>query len=66
VPQRSADDTVNLAFNGLEPVTRVAFDGRPLDFLLDTGNQTTTHCGRDSPRTFLSWQRVKEGKVALA
>jgi hypothetical protein len=42
VPQRSADDTVNLAFNGLEPVTRVAFDGRPLDFLLDTGNQTTT------------------------
>jgi hypothetical protein len=32
----------NLAFNGLEPVARVEFDKKLLDFVLDTGNQATS------------------------
>lgn len=40
---RSANSAAgNVVFNGLEPVVRVEFEGKMLEFLLDTGNQATS------------------------
>jgi hypothetical protein len=33
---------INLSFDGFNPVTRVTFEGKQLDFILDTGNQAGT------------------------
>lgn len=52
-PSRSARTDVNLAFDGVTPVTRVQISGKPFEFVLDTGNQGGTQLwerfGRDLP-----------------
>lgn len=52
-PIRTARGDVNLAFDEGTPVTRVQFEGKPLEFVLDTGNQGGTQLwerfGRDFP-----------------
>jgi len=40
--KRPAKADVNLAFDGVTPVTRVQLLGKPLEFVLDTGNQGGT------------------------
>jgi hypothetical protein len=69
VGPRRTDNPPNLAFSDFQPLTRVAFNGGPLDFVLDTGNQAGTQLwerfGRDfSPlvkeRGRTSTQRVNQ------
>jgi len=52
---RARDSEGNLMFNGLAPVIRVAFDGRPLSFYLDTGNMAQSQL----------WSRFAEDFAAL-
>jgi len=51
--KRTAKGDVNLAFDGVTPVTRVQLLGKSLEFVLDTGNQGGTRLwerfGRDFP-----------------
>ena len=42
----------NLAFDGATPLTRVQMSGRPLDFVLDTGNQAGTQLWERFARDF--------------
>jgi clan AA aspartic protease (TIGR02281 family) len=69
VGPRRTDNPPNLAFNDFQPLTRVAFSGGPLDFVLDTGNQAGTQLWarfeRDFPalvkeRGIKSTQRVNQ------
>jgi Aspartyl protease len=39
---RTANPASNLAFDGMTPLTRVLVSGKPLEFVLDTGNQAGT------------------------
>ena len=41
-PIRSGQVDVNLAFDGVTPVTRVQVSGRPIEMVLDSGNQGGT------------------------
>lgn len=41
-PVRTAKPDGNLAFDGVTPLTRVQFLGKPLELVLDTGNQSGT------------------------
>jgi hypothetical protein len=51
-PIRTARADVNLAFDGETPVTRVQFEGKPLEFVLDTGNQGGTQLWERFARDF--------------
>ncbi len=51
----SADALSNLAFDQLLPVTRVESEGRPLDFVFDTGNEAGTQL----------WERFAQDFAAL-
>jgi len=42
----------NLAFNDFQPLIRVAYDDRPLDFVFDTGNQAGTQLWERFGREF--------------
>jgi hypothetical protein len=53
--RRRAGADINLVFDGMTPVTRVQFEGRPLEFVLDTGNQGGTQL----------WQRFAQDFPAL-
>ena len=67
-PIRIAKVDVNLAFDGVTPLTRVQFDGKPLEFVLDTGNQGGTQLwerfARDFPEA-VSKGRKSTKQVAL-
>ena len=51
-PIRTARTDVNLAFDGVTPVTRVQLSGKPLEFVLDTGNQGGTQLWERFARDF--------------
>jgi aspartyl protease len=51
-PIRTARTDVNLAFDGVTPVTRVQVSGKPLEFVLDTGNQSGTQLWERFARDF--------------
>jgi hypothetical protein len=52
VARREAADRSNLAFDELNLLTRVESDGRPLDFILDTGNSRETQLWERFARDF--------------
>lgn len=58
----------SLWFDGLAPVVRLQYQGRPLDFLLDTGNSAGTQLWERFAREFpdLVRERGVKGKEFLA
>lgn len=59
-PIRTARPDVNLAFDGVTPLTRVQVSGKPLAFVLDTGNQGGTQVWERFARDFP--EVVSEGR----
>jgi Aspartyl protease len=51
-PTRTAGIYGNLAFDGVTPLTRVLVSGKPLEFVLDTGNQAGTQLWERFARDF--------------
>ena len=51
-PIRTARPDGNLAFDGATPVIRVQYSGKPLEFVLDTGNQGGTQLWERFARDF--------------
>jgi Aspartyl protease len=63
VAPRTTHRGENLVFHDFQPITRVAFDGQPLDFVLDTGNQAGTQLWERFRREFAT---LVNGMVARA
>jgi aspartyl protease len=61
-PTRPATVASNLAFDGVTPLTRVQVLGKPLEFVLDTGNQAGTQLWERFAREFP--QLVSEGRTS--
>jgi hypothetical protein len=63
----SVPDPPNLSYDGLHVITRVDFDGRPLEFLLDTGNQAGTQLWERFGNDFepLVKERGRKGSVRV-
>jgi hypothetical protein len=51
-PTRTERVDINLAFDGVTPLTRVQMLGKPLEFVLDTGNQGGTQLWERFARDF--------------
>jgi hypothetical protein len=51
-PSGTAPSDGNLAFDGVTPVIRVQYSGKPLEFVLDTGNQAGTQLWERFARDF--------------
>ena len=51
-PGRAAPRQVNLAFDGVTPVTRVHVSGKPIELVLDSGNQAGTQLWERFAREF--------------